>query len=205
MAKSDFLPARDSEQETWMNNFETKSISAAQLLGIAQEDITAMHTLIQARQSAYLAQNIKREEAKAATKTYETTKKIANAGIRAVVRRFKASPTYSAALGAELGIIGANVNTSKTALQKPVLKVSLKGGKIVIAFVKGQSDGIRLFSRRGTETGFTFLDVKMSSPYQDDRPNLVAGQPELRQYQAFFTKRDLLVGEVSDTVSITLS
>jgi hypothetical protein len=204
MAKVDFVPTRDSELDNWLGNFESKSASVAEMLGVAKADIDNMQELINAREASFQSLHTKREEAKAATKAYEQAKKTAISGVRALARRFKASPAYSAALGAELGIIGAEDTSAKTTLQKPSLKLSLNGGKIAIAFVKGKSDGIRLFSKRGTETEFTFLDVKLSSPFQDERPNLVAGQPELRQYRAYFVKRDALVGEVSDTVSITV-
>jgi len=38
--------------------------------------------------------------------------------------------------------------------------------------------------------------------YKDERPNLIPGQPENRDYYAWFMKKDQKVGQQSDTVSV---
>lgn len=55
---------------------------------------------------------------------------------------------------------------------------------------------------RGDETAPTFLARDTSSPYVDNRPLLVANQPETRTYTAFYVLHDEEIGLVSDAVSV---
>ncbi len=120
---------------------------------------------------------------------------------REIVRLIKATNGYTPAVGADLGII-APENTAT--LGAPQLKIEMKGGQPVISFVKRNSDGIRLYSKRGSESEFTFLAVDTRSPYTDARPNQVPGVSETRQYYAYYIKNDEQVGSQSAVISISL-
>ena len=54
---------------------------------------------------------------------------------------------------------------------------------------KSISDGVNIYSKRGDEAGFTLLHRDNESSYTDDRPLLVAGKPELREYKAVRVRR----------------
>ena len=63
----------------------------------------------------------------------------------------------------------------------PTLTVkTLPHGQAEAGFYKSSSQGINLYCQRGSETAPTFRARDTNSPYVDNRPLLVAGQPETR-------------------------
>jgi hypothetical protein len=56
----------------------------------------------------------------------------------------------------------------------------------------GVSEGVHIYGMRDGEAGFTLLASETHSAYVDNRPLLVAGKPETRQYKSVFPwqKRD---------------
>ncbi len=121
------------------------------------------------------------------------------ARFRALAAQIKTNPAYTQAMGEDLGIVA---DESTTTLTKPTLSLKLVGTEPVVGFKKLSSDGIKLYSKRGAETDFSFLAVDTRSPYVDNRPNLVPGTTEKRTYQAYFIVNDAVVGGVSDDISI---
>ncbi len=120
---------------------------------------------------------------------------------RLMAKRIKGSINYTKAIGEDLGI---EVVQSTTEATTTVLKAKLDGGHPVISFTKSKADGIRLYSKQGSETAFSFLAIDTRSPYVDNRPNLVPGTPEIREYYAFLYDDDAVIGVQSDTISITV-
>ena len=120
-----------------------------------------------------------------------------------LAKGIKLHPNYTEAIGKDLGIIGAEqvIDWSE---QAPVLKLKLQSNKVRVDFNKGLSDGIRIYSRRGDETEWTFLDVDANPPYFDKRPNLVTGKGETREYKAVFILKDEEVGMESAIYPISV-
>lgn len=104
-------------------------------------------------------------------------------------------------MGEDLGI---HTPEGSAAITAPVLTVKADVDHAVISFKKGKADGVRLYCKRGSETAFTFLAIDTRSPYVDNRPNLVEGMPEKREYYAYLFDDDAPMGEQSAIVSITL-
>jgi len=63
---------------------------------------------------------------------------------------------------------------------------------------------VNVYSRRGSETAFTFLARDTESPYIDTRPNLV-NAPEPREYKALYVWHDEEVGHDSDIVQTVVA
>ena len=59
---------------------------------------------------------------------------------------------------------------------------------------------IRLHPPRGYNAKFLARDT--TSPYVDNRPMLVAGKPELREYKAVFVASDKEVSQFSDEITV---
>lgn len=118
---------------------------------------------------------------------------------RTLVGQIKASPAYTVSMGEDLGIVA---DESSVELTKPELTVKMEGGLPVIGFKKSKSDGIKLYSKRGSETTFSFLAVDTRSPYVDNRPNETPGTPETRAYYAYFIVNDEQVGDQSAEISL---
>ena len=75
-------------------------------------------------------------------------------------------------------------------------------GHFEAGFDKSISQGVNLYCQRGSETTPSFLARDTNSPYVDNRPLLVAGQPETRTYTAIYVVNDEEIGLVSDAVSV---
>jgi len=65
-----------------------------------------------------------------------------------------------------------------------------RGGVVEIGFNLANSEGVNIYSRRDGDTEFKFLARDTVPPYVDNRPMLVAGKPELREYKAVFVVAD---------------
>lgn len=72
-----------------------------------------------------------------------------------------------------------------------------------VAFNKMDAQGVHIYGLRDGEAGFTLLASATHSPYVDNRPLLVAGKPEVRQYKAMFFLGKSEIGLASDVVPAT--
>ena len=94
----------------------------------------------------------------------------------------------------------------EAATAKPRLTLSPQGGNVVIEFTNPRPvDGVKIWTKRGSETAYSFIAVDTESPYIDNRPNLSAGIAEERKYKAFFFVDDDIIGLESDEVSISIT
>jgi hypothetical protein len=220
--KKDFLPRPDGDFDTWEENFITELVAVAAAVGLTPQQVQDITDKINAHRSLYATATTKKNQAQAATNTARLGRKETEGDIRPLVRQIKASPGYTVNIGQTLDIIGPD-EVIDWDLAKPTLKVSYVGEAIKIEFNKSGSDGIKLKSKRGNETEFTFLAIDTESPYIDTRPKLsasgstppipspgnpipsaAAAGPENREYEAYYMLGDEQVGLVSATVKITI-
>jgi hypothetical protein len=201
--KKDFIPVVLGDLDTWEVNFKNKLPDIAAQLGINATEVTAAITLLDAHRNSYAEANKKRNESKAATSANADAQKKAVKAIREISTRIKSAKDYTQAIGNELKIIGSETLLD-LASAKPTLTISKEGSGIIIKFPKGQTDGVHIFCKRGTQTEFSFLAVDTVSPYHDNRPNLVAGQSEKREYKAWYFLDEGIIGQESDVVSINV-
>ena len=124
-----------------------------------------------------------------------------------LVKTIKSHPNYTADIGKDLGIIGADpVSSFAPEKIQPVLKGKIVGTrKVEVKYTKGNLDGVILESKRGAETAFTILAQINKPTYTDDRPNLNPVLPETRQYRASGFINDVVVGVMSDIITITVN
>ena len=59
-------------------------------------------------------------------------------------------------------------------------------GEVEVGFNKMDAEGVHIYGMRDGETVFSLLASETHSPYVDNRPLLVAGKPDTRQYKAVF-------------------
>lgn len=102
-------------------------------------------------------------------------------------------------------IIGSEDHSTHDA---PDLKVTVQDGDThqaaLLKFIKYGHMGVYLESRRGPGT-WEFLTIDTESPYLDDRPLLVPGTPEVREYRARFWDKGTPNGEWTDVVKVTIA
>lgn len=200
MAKQDYLPDQDAQLLLWHDNFKaqvaalktTFSLTDPEVAAIATDNTTA-HTKVDAK---VLAKNA----AKTATGDCAVSLRGVKSAARALARRLKEHPAYTPAMGQQLGIIGPE-DTTDLSTSKPTLAVDdQQNGLIIIGFNKSISEGVNIYSRRGSETPFTFLARDTFSPYVDNRAPL-SGTTERREYQAVYVVNDDEIVLRSDTAA----
>ncbi len=121
---------------------------------------------------------------------------------RALIRRLKAHPNYTPAIGQQLGIVGAEDTTDLTNSKPTLTGTALPHGVFELQFNKSKADGVNIYSKRDGDADFVFLARDTSSPYVDNRPCVVPGQPENRQYKAIYVQADGEIGQASDIVTL---
>jgi hypothetical protein len=95
-------------------------------------------------------------------------------------------------------------DTTDLSTSKPTLTGKVKGGgSVEIAFNKSTSDGVNSYCRRDGDPGPVFLARDTAPPYVDNRPLLVAGKPEVRDYRALYVVSDAEIDSPSDEAVIT--
>lgn len=123
--------------------------------------------------------------------------------IRKLVKILKANANYDETIGLDLKTIGATIVVDYSAY-KPILKLGLSALGLFVKFSKKGTDSIHLYCKRGSETEFTLLATISKASYVDTRANLIAGQPETRNYQAVFVVGDKVVGLMSNVASMSI-
>ncbi len=161
----------------------------------------------------YVAARLAFDEAskklKAASDTLAAQAPLSEANARALAKTLRNYPGITAAQLADLEMTGSETadptsGQAKVAAKTPELKISLDAGHAKVEFLKHGHQGIHLYCRRGTETEYTFLGADTYAPYLDNRPNLVPGQAEQRDYYAFYMDHDHANGAQSATFSIAV-
>lgn len=202
--KDDFIPRRDGDLNSFEENFRDKLAIHAATLELTAAEATSTKNIIDSHRNAFSRMNSKKSESKAATEENTNRKEEAVAEMRRMAKKIKASKNYTTAIGDDLGIIGTMLELRNVSELKPELKAKKNGSEVIVQFRKNGTDGVKIYSRRGTETEFTFLALDTSTPYNDSREKLDPGKPEQREYYAIYFEEDKDVGEKSDTVMVTL-
>ena len=204
MSLSDYIPRTDDSLSLWLANFKTKLAIHAATVGVTPADLAIYQSECDTLVAAITTVDQARANLKQLVSSKDGTRSDTVGNIRSLAARIKTNAAYTEAIGNDLGIIGS-ATVIDYANAKPALTVSTSGGQVIVVFKKGPSNGVKLYGRRGSEANFSFLALDTHSPYHDNRPNVVANTPELREYYAFFIDNfDEQYGLQSDIVSITV-
>ena len=200
--KNDFIPFGNGDLDSFEENFLRKIPGYAATLGINSDDISETTRIINEHRTAFAVMNSKKGEAKSATEDNLNSRSRSISEIRRLAKQIKSAKAYTSGIGDDLGIIGSDIASKETVVMKPSLKANINGHEVVIKFRKDGTDGIKLYSKRGAETEFTFLAVDTASPYNDAREKLEASKPEQREYYAYYFVSDSDVGKQSDVLKV---
>lgn len=226
----DYIPKSDADLVVWYNNFNAKFPIYALGVGFVAGDIIAVQNEFNTLNWMVNVVEVFKAESKERVQykdiilskpvgtptpivptipTITPPATIVVPGIlartRAIVNRIKAAPSYTPAMGQDLGIIGTAPPPPPPATAKPVLSLELDGGKVLIKFNKGTFDGVVIETQRGAETAWMQLDKALNSPYQDTRPVASPGVAEARRYRAMYLKKNASVGQWSATSTILVA
>ena len=232
MKKKPYLPNREADRVTWLNNFASKIGVYATTFGIAPAEVLILknmsviysYIINLMEQSKTYTQDLTQFKNTLSTAPPGTTLGIlpvlspavapplTQSGIftfvGGVVKRIKASiAVYTDAIGQDLGIVGDESTFDPLTYQTMLKGVSLPGSNEII-FSKNGVAGINIYSLPvgGTDANvWEKLAFDSSSPYNDTRPLAVAGVPENRKYRARGVINDQEIGQWSDILSLTFN
>ena len=235
MKRQDYYPSRIGDQVNWLANYAAKLPIYGTTLGLTAGEVTA--SVNDAKWSAYVlglwltavrafspsttdaVDDVLTGQGNAAVVLPTFAAPALPAGVSAalpgaltriftLVAKAKLSPTFTEAIGTDLGVIGAAVTPTPGTASPRFLTELLQGTNgtqtVKITFYKHGHMGVYGESRRGTGA-FEFLAIDTESPYLDERPLLVAGQPEVREYRLRFWDKGTPNGDWSDVASVTVS
>lgn len=202
MAKSDYLPRSDGELLLWHDRFKNNLLALKDQLnlsdaeiGVIIKDNEALHTKISAANIATAAgQHANTEKFATCTESGGHT--------RALARRIKTLSAYTEAIGNLLGIVGSDSSLDFSEAKLVLKAVDQTGGLVEFSFQKNRSDGINLYCQRENDSEFVFLARETQTHFNDNRPLLAAGKPELRRYTAVYVQKDVEVGQFSDDLVV---
>ncbi|WP_395719318.1 hypothetical protein [Prosthecobacter sp.] len=122
-----------------------------------------------------------------------------------LVKEIKGKKAYNETMGLDLRVV-----EEEDAAEHPRPEFALKTEAgdgchcVKVRFKKFGHYAVAVYSKRGSG-GWELLGIDSSSPYEDDRPLLVAGQPEIREYKLRFWDAGEENGDWTDVASITVS
>lgn len=200
MAKQDFIPKRDGDLDAYEENFVSKFTLHAPTLGMDPAFVNEIKAGINSHRLAFSTMVSKRAESKSATEDNFNKKLSAINDLRRAARVIKSYTGYNTSIGDDLQIIGPDLPATDLSQLRPSPSVKVIGQIVYLKFTKGEADGVKIFSRRGSETEFSMLAFSTQSPYIDNRPKLNASQPETREYYMMYFVDMNEIGIVSDTI-----
>lgn len=119
--------------------------------------------------------------------------------VRALLQRWKVAPGYTGAIGADLGIVGAEVQVD-AAKRAPELRVALVAGHPQIRAGLLGFDALEVQVDRGN--GFALFDVSTGAPLADIHPLPPPGESQLWTYRAILREDNRRVGQWSQNVPV---
>ncbi|MEW6160215.1 MAG: hypothetical protein AB1813_22510 [Verrucomicrobiota bacterium] len=203
MAKKGYIPDSEANQLLWIIHFVQVLLGLLNTLTtITQAEANQVATEKDNFQEALNEVTAAKAQLKSTAENKDAIRAQTLSLIRKLVRKIKLDPAYTPAIGESLGIIGPEENVDVDNA-KPVLTGEVKpNGEVELGFNKQSFQGVAIYSRRDTETQFTFLARDTFAPYNDNRPCLVAGKPEMREYRAIYLQGDEEVGQFSDVLIV---
>ncbi|MGL4399687.1 MAG: hypothetical protein ACRCXD_07440 [Luteolibacter sp.] len=120
---------------------------------------------------------------------------------RALVRRIKAAPGYSEAMGEALGIIGPDSVDPDPATLTPEISLRTSGGQVEVLWDKGRQEGVEIHKDSGNGQ-WTFLAL-------DTRPNYIDTTPfptpaAMWKYRAIYCNDAQKTGQWSNVAEISV-
>lgn len=231
MKRQDYYPSRIGDQVNWLDNYSEKLPIHGPTLNVDAADITA--SVNDAKYANYVlgswlsavrnfspsttdaVDDVLTGSGASAMVLPTFTAPALPAGVTAtlpgtltrifaLIQKMKLEGAYTEAIGTDLGIVG------QEAVEKLVPKFSAEAEQgpdcqcVRLRFFKYGHMGVYIESRRG-DGAWDFLGIDTESPFMDERPLLVAGAPEVREYRMRFWDKGTPNGDWTDVVKLTVS
>lgn len=222
-----WLPVRESDKLTWLQNFALKLNVYVGTAGIVAGDVTAVNLY----RDLYLWSINRTDQIRTVSQDLTEWKRLLSDGpigtpigaapiaptypalpvgtpvagifplVIALAERIRNTAGYTTAIGEDLGIVPP---AGGPPLGDPVATLTaLPASQVQVGFAKSTSDGVLVESQRGAEVTWTVLGTDRFAPYLDTRAPLMAGQPEVRRYRLRYLDGDDPIGNYSAVASVT--
>lgn len=117
-----------------------------------------------------------------------------------LVARIRSAKGFNEAIGRDLGLFGPEL--SNAPFTPKLTAKALTGSRVELRFTKSRYPAVRIESKRGSEQDWSLLAVATTSPFEDTRPPLSAGQPEKREYRVQALEKNHPTGNPSPPATI---
>jgi hypothetical protein len=122
-----------------------------------------------------------------------------------MVQVIKGLSGYTEDIGVDLGIVGEEDTVEHN---RPEFTLKTEAGDgchcVKVRHKKFGHYAVAVYSKRGTG-GWELLGISKDTPFEDERPLLVPGQPEIREYKLRFWDAGQENGDWTDVASATVS
>lgn len=231
MKRQDYYPSRIADQIVWLTNFKNKLPGYQTTLGLAAGVVTA--AVADANWLIYVlgswlgavrawgpsttdyVEEIQMGSGTPALPVFSAPAPpsgVVSVPAGALLRIFdlvqdiKNATGYTEAIGLDLRIVGAEAAADHPV---PAFKTKVEDGAgcqcVRLTFTKYGHMGVYIESRRGgASSPWEFLGIDTESPYIDNRPLLVAGQPETREYRMRYWDKGTPNGDWTDVAKETV-
>ncbi len=199
MPKSDFIPHADHDFLVWLDQFISNLKPEH---GLSEPEMAALKAANTDFHAKVSHTNDIAAMGKQATADKKTSRSLIESLVRAGARQIKARQGYTEGQGAQLGIEGPKHRIDLSTAIPDLSGIDQTGGLVVLSFGKNNSDGINIYCQRDNDADWAFLARATISPYQDNRPLLQSGKPEIRRYTAIYMQKDQETGKFSNDLVI---
>jgi len=221
--KNYYYPRELAKQKAWLKNYRDFISTHGPTLGMTptevQDNIDAADRQIAKVEAAITAENA----FKSAVDARDNGAKVDVKLITDTTKRNKTSSAYTTEIGDILGIEGEE-SVFDAANYKPKGSAKAVLGDVTIKFTLKGAEGMAIYSRVITGAAatnplppqpaeppktaeiadFKKIGVDYHSPYVDNRPLTVAGQPEIREYFMRGVVNDVEIGLPSDVIRVAV-
>jgi hypothetical protein len=196
----DYMPKKEADKKIWYGNLSTQVATNAAALGFTAAQVTNVQNVCAANMLAIGNCDTAQTAAKTAKAVKDTQLANGDKVLRAEIKKMKAAAGYTEGIGTALKVIGDDSAANDFANRKPSINCMVMPGRVRINFVKGDLDGVNIYTRLKGQTTWTKLALDTHSPYEDNRPLAVANQPEHREFMAIGVLQDEEVTQQSDII-----
>lgn len=198
MAKQDYIPRKDAQLLTWLNNYKTKLAVHKNALVITDGEFNSQIGFCDLLILAINNNVTKQQESQGAREGLNNSKKTNIPNIRQFSQLNKNKTSYTTTIGEELGIVGDEDSIDENTAKPALTAKKLETGYQLSFNLLGHFEAVKIFRQRPGQTK-TFIAIDTSSPYVDAEP-MVNGT----MYSAWFMLGDNSVGLESAKVTIEI-
>ncbi len=200
--KKDYFPDVLSLQRAWALNYKVQIGLKGTSLGLSAEEILVQQALCDAIIAKIDAAITAMNAAKALNKEKMNSIQSSMNILRPKIKAFKTLDACTDEVAIELGVVGEDIVVDYNTVKTIVTLLKIAQG-IDIKFTLQHCTGGYIYSKRGSETEFSFLKYITHPHTVDTRSNLGNAAAEHRQYYVVLVVNDQIVGIASDIVSIS--